>query len=149
MANHILDRSPLFGLFGEKQRREILDLCSRETHKAGEELFESGQQARHLYILEHGHVALVIRTEAREEVILSTLSKPGDVIAWSALVEPRVLTASAECLTDTRLLKVDAAALESLMDEHPEEGLAFMRMLAALIASRLKDTQRRLIGAVF
>ena len=148
MESHVLDRSPLFGVFGEKLRREILDLCIQETHRAGEELFESRGQAQYIYILEHGHVALVIRTGAREEVILSTLSKPGDVIAWSALVEPRVLTASAECLADTRLLKVDAAALESLMDAHPAEGLAFMRMLAALIASRLKDTQRRLIGTV-
>jgi CRP-like cAMP-binding protein len=144
----VLKQSPLFGGFSLDLLRAIGGLCEQATHPPGVELFEAGSPADHLFILEQGNVALVIRSEAREEVILATLHTPGDVLAWSALVEPRVLTAGALCLEETRLLRLEARKLEDLLDQHPAEGLAFMRRLTSLIAHRLKDTQRRLIGSI-
>jgi CRP-like cAMP-binding protein len=144
----ILKQSPLFAGFSPPLLRAIAGLCERETHAPGAEIFEAGGPADHLYILAGGNVALILRTEAREEVILATLHTPGDVLAWSALVDPRILTAGGLCLAETRLLRLDAGRMEALLDQQPDEGLAFMRRLASLIARRLKDTQRRLIGSI-
>lgn len=145
---NILKMSPLFQVLSPNLIETVAELCNQETHGPGVEIFEAGQLAQFLYVLEQGNVALVIRTEAREEVILSTISKPGEVFAWSALVEPRILTASAECLSETRLLSIEAQKLQSLLEAQPFQGLVFMRRLASLIAVRLKDTQRRLIGSI-
>lgn len=148
MPAETLKRSPLFNILSADLREAIAGCCRRQTHAAGVELFDVGEPARFLYVLESGTVALVIRTGAREEVIISTISKPGDVFGWSALVEPRILTASAECLAETQLLAIDAAELEALFEAQPQEGLTFMRRLAGLIALRLRDTQNRLISSV-
>jgi CRP-like cAMP-binding protein len=144
----ILKRSALFQGLSSPLLEAIGRICQEETHGPGVELFEAGQPATHLYLLARGSVALVIRTEAREEVILATLSTPGDLLAWSALVEPRLLTAGAQTLADTSLLRLEARKLEALFRAHPQEGLGFMQRLASLIASRLRDTQRQLIGSI-
>lgn len=148
MSEEILKKSSLFQVLSSDLIRIIAGVCSRETHSPGAELFGAGQRARHLYILEKGNVALLIRTEAREEVILSTVSTPGDLLAWSALVDPWILTSSAECLAETSLIRMEGGKLSAILEDHPSEGLAFMRQLASLIAMRLKDTQRRLISSI-
>jgi CRP-like cAMP-binding protein len=148
MAENILGQSPLFRDLSDELLEAIEMISIRERHAPGVMLFEAGQPADYIYILERGNVALVILTEAREEVIVSTISTPGDVLAWSALVDPRVLTANGECLAETTVLRLEGQKLEALFDEHPHEGQTVMRRLASLIATRLKDTQRRLIRSI-
>jgi CRP-like cAMP-binding protein len=148
MYEEILKKSALFQVLSSDLIRLISGLCQRETHLPGAELFEVGQPAHYLYLLERGNVALVIRTEAREEVIIATISTPGEVLAWSALVEPRILTSSAECLAETTLIRLEGQKLEAIFDDHPAEGLAFTRRLTGLIANRLKDTQKRLVNFI-
>jgi CRP-like cAMP-binding protein len=148
MLANIIKVSPLFQVLSPDLIEAVARMCRQEVFGPGAEIFEAGELAQDLYILEQGNVALVIRTEAREEVILSTISRPGEVLGWSALVEPRILTAAAECLSETRLLCVQARELQALLEANPYQGLVFMRRLASLIAMRLKDTQRRLIGSI-
>jgi CRP-like cAMP-binding protein len=145
---NILRLSPLFQVLSSDLIDTVAEQCHRETFGPGAEIFGAGEIAQYLYVLERGNVALVILTEAREEVIFSTVTTPGEILAWSALVEPRVLTASAECLSETVLLFLEANKLQSLLEAYPYQGLIFMRRLASLIAMRLKDTQRRLMGSI-
>jgi len=129
-ASHIID--------------EIAALAVEETHPAGHVFFRRGDPADSVYILEEGAVDIRI---SEAGLMSFPLSSSGDVFGWSALVEPNRYTASAECLKESRVIRIDGGMLMRLFERHPAEGLRVMRRLCGLIASRLSESYRMLMGA--
>lgn len=113
------------------------------TFEAGDLLFERGQDANRLMILQEGVVELlfplVILGVTREVTMES--KQPGEVVAWSSLVSPYHFTLSARCATDCTLVSFAREALYAFFDEDPHTGFLFMRNLAGVIGRRLHAMQ--------
>ena len=123
---------------------EIAELVIQENHKAGQILFKEGDFADYLYILEEGEIKLAIKGDKQ---LSFSMDKTGSIFGWSALVEPRRYTATADCVKDCKVIKVDADRLMSTFQKHPAEGLAIMRRLAGVIADRLMKSYQGLTAA--
>jgi CRP-like cAMP-binding protein len=67
------------------------------------------------------------------------------VLDWSALVEPNQHTATAECVKDSKVIKIEGGLLMRILEKHPREGMAVMRRLAGVIATRLVKSQEEII----
>lgn len=120
---------------------EIAEFAIEEDYSAEQVLFRQGEDADYLYLLEDGQLAILVEGEKR---VVFPITEPGSIFGWSALVEPRKYTASAEFAMDSKVMKLDGERLLRLFERHPHEGLLIMRRLAGVIAGRLMDSYQKL-----
>jgi len=124
--------------------------------RAGVEIFSRGHEASELLIIESGRVDLLFPLQvlgATKEVVVEHLG-PGDVLGWSALINPYVLTLSARCVEACTMRAFARAALRAYLKEHPGVGHIMMENLAALVGHRLhhfqdlmiREVQTRIVG---
>jgi CRP-like cAMP-binding protein len=123
---------------------EIAELATQENHKAGNVLFQEGDYADYLYILEEGEIALAVMGEIQ---LSFSVDNTCAIFGWSALVEPRRYTATAECAKESKVIKVDADRLMRTFEKYPAAGLTIMRRLAGVVAERLMKSYQGLIVA--
>jgi len=121
---------------------EIAEIVTEESHPAGHVLFREGDFADYLYILEEGELDLTIK---KGKQLSFPVDKTGSVFGWSSLVEPNLYTAKAECVKESRVIKIDADRLMRVFQKHPAEGLTIMKRLAGVIATRLIKSYKEFI----
>ncbi|MDY0042663.1 MAG: cyclic nucleotide-binding domain-containing protein [Desulforhabdus sp.] len=120
---------------------EVAKLCVEESYPAEHVLFRKGEDADYLYLLEDGQVAVTVEGEKK---VVFPITESGAIFGWSALVEPRKYTASAEFVMDSKVMKLDGERMLRLFERYPAEGLLIMRRLAGVVAARLLESYQRL-----
>lgn len=113
------------------------------SHAQGHQLFERGQPATELLILDEGVVELCFPVQimgATREITMES-KEAGDVVAWSSLVSPYRFTLSARCAAKCTLLAFHRHAVQAFFETHPDAGYLFMRNLAGVIGRRLQAMQ--------
>ena len=129
IASHIID--------------EIAELATEETFPLGHVLFRKGDFADYLYILEEGAVNIIIQEQGD---ISFPVNQTGRVLGRSALVEPNRYTATAECVKDSKIIKIDGGRLRQILEKHPREGVTIMSRVARVIATRLVKSYQEVIA---
>jgi CRP-like cAMP-binding protein len=115
---------------------QIASISSLRSFEPGERLLEEGAQASHLIIVKSGQVDLVYRLgDGREVTAESALA--GDVIAWSAMLEPFTLTASGVASKEGELIALDGAKLRELCAADTGLGHQLMTEIARGLRDRL------------
>ncbi len=129
-----LKNSDMFQDLPDAVLKTIAGLADTVKFEEGDDVYDLGDGANDLYLLESGRVRLSMgvgnRPEGSGSVIL-----PGSVFGWAALLEDqprRVATAS--CLEDSALGVIQGAALLELFDKEKTAGYFVMRRLATMIA---------------
>ncbi|MFC1933151.1 cyclic nucleotide-binding domain-containing protein, partial [Chloroflexota bacterium] len=96
-----LKRCELFLGLDNNDLQRIADLpsCQEKAYQSQGIIFEAGEDAKHLYVLEEGQVNLVVKIPAGsshlpEQTLVHTITK-GGIFGWSALVPPHIFTMSA------------------------------------------------------
>ena len=140
----IVKEIDLFRGIDREIMEEIANICSEEKYTKDTVLFEKGEEAKSLYILEQGALNLVIKNGGS---LIYSLTEPGEVFGWSSLVESGLYTASGVCATDTKVVKIEREKLERVFDRHPEVGFKVLKRLAGVISQRLSNAYRDLLSA--
>jgi len=128
----------------------IAKVCSQRTYQAGERCAVQGEIMDELRIVNEGKVAIEMRIEVTpytQTLGIATLTR-GNVFAWSALVEPHVLTASARCIKKAQIVCIKASDLQWIFKERPSIERVVMKNLATVISSRLRDSMTQLVRLV-
>src|SRR5574341_976121 len=102
----------LAGLADEEAER-VLALGSRLPLAAGQVLFNLGDAADSLFVVESGRVALTLPLKLRDgqrDVLIEERS-PGQALGWSALVPPHRFTLKAAAAIDSEVLALPRGAL--------------------------------------
>ncbi len=124
--------------------KEFMDIAVKESCDEGNFLFREGEPANYFYTLIKGCVKLSIGESGHKVYIVS---KAGEAFGWSSLVGRDALTASAECVEPTVVLKIDREMLRKLLESHPENGLIFYKKLAEILGNRLLQSYRMISDA--
>ena len=140
----IVKEIDLFRGIDPEVMEEIANICSEEKYTKDTVLFEKGEEAESLYILEQGALNLVIQNGG---TLIYGLKEPGRVFGWSSLVESGLYTASGVCATDLKVVKIKREKLDKIVDRHPEVGLKVVKRLARVISQRLSNAYRDLLSA--
>lgn len=133
-------------IFEDIPQDAVEALCDRGltcTFEEGHRVFERGQDANELMILQEGTIELFFPVRimgAVRELTLET-KQVGDVVAWSALVSPYHFTLSARCATKSVLVGMNREILHDYFKTAPQVGYLFMRNLAGVIGRRLQAMQ--------
>jgi CRP/FNR family transcriptional regulator, cyclic AMP receptor protein len=117
--------------------------------KQGEWLFYEGNEADALYVVISGAVALKVALdhERSSHVELCTLVA-GDLLGWSAVVEPGVYHLSASAIKDSTLVKWGGADLAELMTHQPAMGFKLMCRIVQVVGERLAEFAVRFASLV-
>jgi CRP-like cAMP-binding protein len=105
-----------------------------ETHKEGEWLFRDGDPANTFYILLKGRVKLSLGKTGH---IVYIVSNAGEVFGWSSLIGRESFSASAECMTPTKVLSLDKGKLQKVLEKDPANSLLLYKRLAEILGDRL------------
>ncbi len=138
-----------FKVFNEEQIKNLADVATEESYKAGFQLWRKGDPAKNLYLLEEGKIVLVMDTYTGADAVMELpvdFVTGGDAMGWSAVVEPYVYTLGARCMNDSKAIALDGAKLRELLNKDTSLGYKFMQATVKVIATRLTHTEIIMIG---
>jgi CRP/FNR family transcriptional regulator, cyclic AMP receptor protein len=129
----------------EPERSRVLDACQTCTFTKGETLFSEGDLGDSLHVVETGRLAVEVRTETGDVVMLDVVG-PGGVVGEVALVLPgshRTATVIALDAVTTRMLTSEA--FDALCENHPSVRIA----ASQLLAERVERLTKHLVEALY
>lgn len=132
----------LFQGLGSDFMGQVSEAARERELPAGQIIFERGLSADNFYVLVEGGVDLFIEQEGSIHFSLST---PGAVFGWSALVEPHAYTTSARCYTASKVLEIDRTRLEHILEKYPREAFLVMKRLAGVVGQRLVKSYQEVL----
>jgi hypothetical protein len=139
-----------FSLLAELEPAFLEEMSSMSRDKTvakGEWLFHEGDNAAALYLIIGGGVDLKLKLDEKRNIYVTlTMLREGDVLGWSALVEPYIYSLGAMASDDTQLLGFDAEDLRVLLEKRPEQGYILMRSIAQAMATRVNILSERVPG---
>jgi signal transduction histidine kinase len=121
---------------------KIADICSEENYTKDTVLFNKGDDAERLYILEEGTVKLIIQNGG---TISNSLTEPGDIFGWSCMAEFGRYTSSGICATDVKAMMIERNKLNNIFDLHPDIGLKIVRRFAGVFSKRISNYDRETV----
>jgi CRP-like cAMP-binding protein len=98
-----IKESDLFRGVSQRFITKIANNSDEESFNKNSVIFKTGEKATHFFVLAEG--AIDISLGKRESAHMS-VSKPGEIFGWSALVEPYIYTANAKATKDTKVIKI-------------------------------------------
>jgi len=121
----------------------ILALGKRATLAPGTVLFQLGDDAHSLYLIERGRVALTLpmQVHGREEDLLVEERLGGQTVGWSALIPPHRFTLKAATQIETEVMVLARQALNAHLATRPSVAHALTMNLASVIGQRLQVFQ--------
>jgi CRP-like cAMP-binding protein len=133
-------RTELFEGLDAEDTAKLTVLGRLLTLAPGEALFALGEEAREVFIVERGRVALfmTMRVGSRDEAVPIEERQPGQIVGWSALIPPHKYTLSARAQAQSELLAIPRGPLVDYLNEHPRVGHVVHRNLAAIVGHRLQ-----------
>ncbi|MCS7260656.1 MAG: cyclic nucleotide-binding domain-containing protein [Anaerolineae bacterium] len=143
----LLARWPFFAGLDARVLDALAALANLQHFSEGATIFRQGTPATHLYLLLEGWVDLTIDADVRSvrRELLMTLTQ-GEVFGWSAVVEPYVYTAAAQCATPVVVLAFSGADLLALFATDARLCYTLMNRICRVIARRLETTRAQLVG---
>lgn len=140
----------VFSALNNAELEKIASLVSERKFEAGDTIFNSGDSANELFVIQEGKIALQIAMpkpgEAKGKKITIDIVAKDEALGWAAVVEPYVYTFTATCLQNVRALSVNGKTLRRLLQDNPKTGYTVVSAIAKVVASRLDATRQLLIS---
>jgi CRP/FNR family transcriptional regulator, cyclic AMP receptor protein len=143
ISPEVLRRYPYFVGINDESLKQLAMIAEEKTVPADTVMFREGDPASHLSIILKGEVNIQYVLGDDELRTVDTLVE-GDLLMWSALVEPYKATAIGTTTKETHLARIDAAKLRILCEQEPILGYRLMTQVAKLLAHRLDGARVQL-----
>jgi len=134
-----LSKSKLAVELNEGERRILADAMTPRDLKQGEVLVQEGSADDHLYVVVSGVLGVVKGAGMEEEVTLNAI-RPGNMVGELSFLDGASRYASLVALSDTRVLGLSRADLESLLETNPKVVYHVMRAIVRVV----HEIQRRM-----
>ena len=140
VSPELLRRYRCFAGIGQETLRKLAMLAEEKTFPAGTTLFREWDRADWFYVILGGEVHVQYRGPKGEARTVDTLHG-GDILVWSALVEPYRTTGVGTTARETRVVALPATSLRQLCQGDPRLGYNLMAEVVRLLAARLDSTR--------
>jgi len=146
MAERLIAQEVL-GFLRPEQVNAISEAAQRISFGAGDTVYHQGARADHFYVVLEGEVTLRIPGKGGVSIVIDELTK-GEMFGSCVCFAMDSYALTAQCATDSVLLKIESAALKGLMDEDLKMGYALQIQISALYFGRYIDTAQKLQAIV-
>ena len=143
ISPEVLRRFPCFAPVSEESLKAVAMMARPECLRAGRRLFGEGDPADTLGLIVDGEIDIRYLLGSGESRVVDTLIA-GDILGWSALVEPHKMTGIATTRKPTRLIRIQAKPLRELCERDPLLGYRLSTQVVRLLADRLEGTRAQL-----
>jgi len=144
ISPEILRRYPYFAGINEDSLRQLAMIAEEKSSiPAGFQLFAEGEPVKHLGIIVRGEVNIQYLLGSGEMRTVDTLVG-GDLLGFSALIEPYRYTGYGTTTQATDLVMIDAQRLRDLSTRDPQLGYQLILEVAKLLAHRLEGARVQL-----
>lgn len=126
------------------QVKKLASLAVEVKFAPDEVIFREGDEARAIYLIEEGQIALESNVAGRGLVTMLTLG-PGELLGWSSLFPPRRKTSNARAIQPTWAIAIDTEKLQEVCKTDHQLETVIIRRVADVIAGRLKATRQHLL----
>lgn len=133
---------PLFTSLSGDELGELLRLAKPFVREAGETLFQEGDPADGMYVIERGEVAVSTSGRSGERVRLAELGN-GAVIGELALIDGATRSASVETVAMTSGFWLSRTRFEELRDGGSRAAYKVMLQCARTLERRRRTTDQR------
>jgi CRP/FNR family cyclic AMP-dependent transcriptional regulator len=144
VSSQLLRQFPAFTRALERSVRAIAVISHEQKFKDGDTIFSEGQSADHVFLVLEGEVDVTFGIN-QGQVIIDTLM-PGDMVCWSAIVEPFIANATAIARTDGRLIAIDGHELRRLFERDNSLAYFVMQEIVRCLTHRLTAAHVQLAG---
>ncbi len=146
VSPEMLRRFRCFSPVHEKSLEALAMIAREELVAAGRQLFSEGDPAETLSLIVDGEVEIQYLLGSGEPRVVDMLIA-GDILGWSALVEPHKMTGIATTRKPTRLIRIQAQPLRELCERDPLLGYRLATQAVRLLADRLDGARAQLATA--
>lgn len=143
ISPEVLRRYPYFAAVGEESMKTIAMMADEVSVPRNTHMFSEGDPAQYLYVIQKGEVNIQYRLGNGELRTVDTLVD-GDVLVWSALIEPYRTTAIGTTTKDCQLVRIAASKLRDLCARDPQVGYQLTLAISRLLAHRLEGARVQL-----
>ncbi|MFC2021016.1 Crp/Fnr family transcriptional regulator [Chloroflexota bacterium] len=135
----ILKRSPVFSSLNAEELDNLADLTTERNFMSSDFIFWEGDAPDWFFIVAEGKVKALKHSSSGKDFII-TFFGPGEIFGEVAIFENKPYPASAQAVTETKVLAVKKNDFLSFLGERPQVA---MRIISVL-GERLRDAQSRL-----
>ena len=130
--------------FSDEQIFRLTQVSEEEIHETGSLIFAHRSSGRDLYVLEQGEISLQ-RSTSYGTFVLGAI-EPGNVFGEAGFVSGYERSADAVAARPCQLLRIDAAAVDDLIEANPDLGVQLYWSLWHSLARKLRATNEQLRG---
>ena len=136
-AVEAMQQTPIFSGIDPKRLRLLAFMSESLTYRAGELLFDQGDEGDSAFVVIDGSASVLINIggEKKEVAVIGSKQIFGEMAVLCDI--PR--TAAIGAKSDLEVLRIDREAFLKLLTEFPEVSLQVMRFLAARLEATTKD----------
>ena len=138
-----LRRYPIFANISEDALKEVAMISDEVVAESGKTLFNEDDPADAMYILVDGEVDIKYTLGDGEKRVVDTVVA-GDLLVWSALVEPYRCTATGTTRKSCKLISINAKKLRALCEVNHDLGYRMLISVTQLLATRLEGARVQL-----
>ncbi len=143
MDTSLLGRSELFSSFDESALGRVAKKASTTRLERNEVLFNEGDTADALFVVQSGRVGIGRRSvDGRESLV--ALMEPGDLFGEMPLFDQAPRSASARALERSEVVRIGFEVVRTELEAHPE----LLWDVVELLAGRLRATDDALADAM-
>ena len=143
ISPEMLRRWPYFAGISEESLKAVAMIADEKAVAAGAHMFSEGDPADALNIIVKGEVNIEYVLGTGDRRTVDTLVE-GDILGWSALVEPYKYTAVGTATKPTQMITISAQKLRDLCEKDPQLGYQLTTQIAKLLAHRLEGARVQL-----
>lgn len=137
----------VFGSLRSDQVNQISEAAERVSCAAGETVYSRGARAEYFFVVLEGEVTLRMPGKGGVSVVIDQLGK-GAMFGSCVCFNRDSYALTAQCTTDSQLLRVKSAVLRDLMDRDLVMGYALQTRISQIYFTRYLETMKKLQAIV-
>jgi CRP/FNR family transcriptional regulator, cyclic AMP receptor protein len=122
---------------------EIVRACKQVKVGPGEVLFEQGDEADALFIVGHGELEVIGKSQMGEKVVLAVLGQ-GTVVGEMSLIEGGPRSATVRSVSECDIFRLDRETFDELRAKRSRAAYKVILGLAATVGERRRQTDARI-----
>lgn len=137
----ILKNSSIFSSLNDDELGELAELVTERNFSANEFIFWDGDIPEWFNVIDQGQVKVFKHSSQGREFIIAFFG-PGEMLGEVAIFEDKPYPASAQAVTETRIVGIKRIDLLAFLARHPQVALKIVNVLGGRLReahSRLRD----------